>query len=855
MRCLYCGKELALLKRLTGGGEFCSEAHKQSYQEEYNRLALSRLLQAQKRGQPAASAPAAPPAPPPPEPAAVAVEEPEIEPVDAPAESAPEFAETAREAVVEESAAEPILEAEAQVSAEPEPEETAGFLLDAPTMAVVQLEETPFLETWMELASGPAMSEWALENGAAAFSLTAADLVALELSPRATELSIPAAPAQDAAPVLNGPGGPALAGAAKVSATRNRLEAGGAIAIDIAPTAAPTTADHSYVQAVGFETSVVLDESALFELAPTAIDFPAEDWDVVTTAINGTGLSVAHTADQGEGASPRASLEALARLHDEMAEAEEARWQPAEDPRTEAPEVNTPQVEVVRAAAGEVLAPEAANGTHAGAENRTIEIAAEPVLPDAILPDAIWSDPEQPAAEAAQPKYINELLEISIRTFPPPKAAVWGAEPSSGETAPLLPHLASLPLRPKIALATGYAPPGAAPARPEAKPAARTQGSAKPAGGKPAARLPQPKPPVSTKPGQRPAGNAAAAKAEPAKTEPAKTEATKPEAINTKAEAAPPEASKPKAEAAKPASPVEEIKPEPKPAAEEAKPKAEQNRPKQSATAKPPAEHTKLEQTRLEQTRLEQTKLEQTRLEQTRLEQTKLEQTKRDDDVPSFGAAQTVASPLLGSLKVKLGIAIVLLVLACVYFLGWGRAHPPASNGTAPGDGSGPSIIMGEGGWVEGWGGDPIGLHGGRQITIYRPSLKLTDYRLEFQGSIDVHSIGWVFRASDPENYYAMKLTAATGLPLKVALYKYLVVNGKQTQVGRVPIDVPVQPDTVFNIRVDIRGPQFTTYIQGQQVDMWTDDQLKSGGAGFLNERDERGKVKSVSIRYLSGGK
>src|SRR5271170_6267384 len=49
MRCLYCGKQLALLKRLTGGGEFCSDAHKQSYQEEYNRLALSRLLQAQSK--------------------------------------------------------------------------------------------------------------------------------------------------------------------------------------------------------------------------------------------------------------------------------------------------------------------------------------------------------------------------------------------------------------------------------------------------------------------------------------------------------------------------------------------------------------------------------------------------------------------------------------------------------------------------------------------------------------------------------------------------------------------------------------------------------------------------------------
>src|ERR1017187_2665091 len=46
MRCLYCGNELELLKKLTGHGEFCSEAHRQKYQEQYNRLALTRLLQA-----------------------------------------------------------------------------------------------------------------------------------------------------------------------------------------------------------------------------------------------------------------------------------------------------------------------------------------------------------------------------------------------------------------------------------------------------------------------------------------------------------------------------------------------------------------------------------------------------------------------------------------------------------------------------------------------------------------------------------------------------------------------------------------------------------------------------------------
>lgn len=48
MRCLQCGKELALFKRLTGG-EFCSEEHRQAYQRDYSQMALSRLLQSKSR--------------------------------------------------------------------------------------------------------------------------------------------------------------------------------------------------------------------------------------------------------------------------------------------------------------------------------------------------------------------------------------------------------------------------------------------------------------------------------------------------------------------------------------------------------------------------------------------------------------------------------------------------------------------------------------------------------------------------------------------------------------------------------------------------------------------------------------
>jgi hypothetical protein len=47
MHCLYCDRPLALLKRLTGDGEFCSKEHRKIYQREHSQLALQRLLEAQ----------------------------------------------------------------------------------------------------------------------------------------------------------------------------------------------------------------------------------------------------------------------------------------------------------------------------------------------------------------------------------------------------------------------------------------------------------------------------------------------------------------------------------------------------------------------------------------------------------------------------------------------------------------------------------------------------------------------------------------------------------------------------------------------------------------------------------------
>ncbi len=769
MRCLYCGKELALLKRLRGGGDFCSDAHKHSYQEEYNRLALSRLLQAQKKGQQASSSPAPNAAPPPS--AVVALQEPVRE------EPAVVMAAVNGEAAALEAI-------EAPVSAEPEPLETAGFLWESPALAAWP-EETPFVEPWVELSAGPAMSDLPLQNGAA-FHFSPADLLALDLRPKASSIedrAFSADLAVQAFPSAQPDHFPLAAANTQKNAKKNRMPWSAAIAIDIAPRSVASESDRSLAQAVAFESTAVVEDSQLLELSPIGIDFSSEDSEVAAPA-----------PIPEPDSTPRASLEALSRLHQELAEQEAARkvaapTEPSAEPITSIPQAT---VEVVKAMPIKAIAAPAA---------------------------AV----EEKQEEALKPKYTIELSEISIRTFAPAKPAPMVGGPLPSHSAALLPHLRSLPLRPKVALAVGYVPASNTQSSTETKPAAassnaipvRTLGPSKPApGGKPVARLPQPKQPTLSGGQAQPAAAKApvsrtAAFAKPlAKvgTEPAPVPET-PAAPANSPEATPKTGQTPVVESAKPAAePV-------KPAVEPLKPTPEPVKPAARPTVEPATK----------------------------------------DKVPSFDIAQPANNSWLGSLKVKLGLAILILVIACAYFLGWGGGKPQFQGSNSAGDGSGPSIIMGEGGWVEGWGGDPVGLHAGRQITIYRPSLKLSDYRLEFQASIDAKSVGWVFRAADPDNYYAMKLmTVASGLTTKVALFKYLVASGKQTQVGRVPIDLAVQPDTVFNVRLDIRGPQFTTYIQGQQVDSWTDDQLKTGGAGFLNEREERGKVKSVSIRYLS---
>jgi len=97
-------------------------------------------------------------------------------------------------------------------------------------------------------------------------------------------------------------------------------------------------------------------------------------------------------------------------------------------------------------------------------------------------------------------------------------------------------------------------------------------------------------------------------------------------------------------------------------------------------------------------------------------------------------------------------------------------------------------------GWAPGWSRHQDGYVHPGQLALYRPSTVYSNYRLEFFGQIESKSMGWVVRASNLQNYYAMKFTVVEpGLRPTIAIVHYPVVGGKKGTRVEVPLSVMVQ--------------------------------------------------------------
>ncbi len=146
--------------------------------------------------------------------------------------------------------------------------------------------------------------------------------------------------------------------------------------------------------------------------------------------------------------------------------------------------------------------------------------------------------------------------------------------------------------------------------------------------------------------------------------------------------------------------------------------------------------------------------------------------------------------------------------------------------------------------WVKGWSRHPDGYVHPGDLALFHPSLTYKDYRMEFYGQIEQTSMDWVVRASDKENYYAMKFkVVAPGIRPVIAMVHYPVVGGKAGHRVETPLNVMVHNNRPYHVTVDVKGSRYTASIEGEAVESWTDNTLLAGGVGFFSEAGERARV------------
>lgn len=222
-------------------------------------------------------------------------------------------------------------------------------------------------------------------------------------------------------------------------------------------------------------------------------------------------------------------------------------------------------------------------------------------------------------------------------------------------------------------------------------------------------------------------------------------------------------------------------------------------------------------------------------------------------EAPSFGSTLKAA----GQSRVPVGVRLGALAVAIVA-LAWGAyrslAGDSASRSKPAAGGTVRTVALGPGGWFTEEAPDRDGArHGARgksrgTFSLYRPSLELTDYRLEFTGRIEETSLGWVARFTDPANYQGMKLTRQGG---NLRLQRWVVSEGVESSRQEKTLASVGGGLRPYSVRMDVKADQFTLFVDGRPVDAWTESRLTRGGFGFLNEAGERGRIDSVQVFLL----
>ena len=227
-------------------------------------------------------------------------------------------------------------------------------------------------------------------------------------------------------------------------------------------------------------------------------------------------------------------------------------------------------------------------------------------------------------------------------------------------------------------------------------------------------------------------------------------------------------------------------------------------------------------------------------------------------EAPILGVGITNNGSFWSNLPVLPKIALALSLLAAIGGGAWFTLKPPTQARTALAQKSkttsktGRSLLLNlPGGWSPDWGGD-FNRKKNRTISFYRPSVDNDDYRMEFEGQVESKAVGWIYRAMDTKNYYAYKVEfVKTGPDPGVALTHFTMVNGIESQKHYTPLSKPIRSGVGFKVRLDVKGDEFSAYINDELIEVWQDDRLPRGGFGLMTELGEVGQVRKLQVFEL----
>ena len=149
-----------------------------------------------------------------------------------------------------------------------------------------------------------------------------------------------------------------------------------------------------------------------------------------------------------------------------------------------------------------------------------------------------------------------------------------------------------------------------------------------------------------------------------------------------------------------------------------------------------------------------------------------------------------------------------------------------------------------------GWTSDAAGFAHPGSLALYRPSLGLSDYHLQFVGTIDKKALSWVVRAADFNNYYAIQLAVLKPGPIPtIGVTRYAVINGKTQNQVTTPLLMSARSDTVYRVSLDVTGDRYQLSVQDQLVESWSEPKLRHGGIGFFSEPDAASRIAGLQVK------